>query len=150
MRRSITRIASTGVALAALALPGLGLADGARSTVPDGPDTAIVPDGPDRTVVPDTPVRVEYSLTRKGRALATAMAACPTATVVEHERMRLDACFHVESAWDQIFVHYALCPITAVLASDAFGGATAVRESIAVTAHASKPRALESLFSHRR
>jgi len=28
-----------------------------------------------RTVVPDTPVRVEYSLTRKGRGLATAMDA---------------------------------------------------------------------------
>ena len=27
----------------------------------------------DRTVVPDTPVRVEYSLTRKGRALAEAI-----------------------------------------------------------------------------
>jgi DNA-binding HxlR family transcriptional regulator len=29
----------------------------------------------DRTVVPDTPVRVEYELTRKGRALATAINA---------------------------------------------------------------------------
>lgn len=29
----------------------------------------------DRTVVPDTPVRVEYSLTKKGRALAGAMDA---------------------------------------------------------------------------
>ena len=29
----------------------------------------------DRTVVPDTPVRVEYGLTRKGRALATAIEA---------------------------------------------------------------------------
>jgi DNA-binding HxlR family transcriptional regulator len=29
----------------------------------------------ERTVVPETPVRVEYSLTRKGRALATAMDA---------------------------------------------------------------------------
>ena len=29
----------------------------------------------DRTVVPDTPVRVEYSLTKKGRALAPAVAA---------------------------------------------------------------------------
>jgi len=29
----------------------------------------------DRTVVPDTPVRVEYELTRKGRALATAIEA---------------------------------------------------------------------------
>jgi DNA-binding HxlR family transcriptional regulator len=29
----------------------------------------------DRTVVPETPVRVEYSLTRKGRALAAAMDA---------------------------------------------------------------------------
>jgi len=29
----------------------------------------------ERTVVPDTPVRVEYELTRKGRALATAMDA---------------------------------------------------------------------------
>ena len=29
----------------------------------------------ERTVVPDTPVRVEYSLTRKGRALASAMDA---------------------------------------------------------------------------
>lgn len=29
----------------------------------------------DRTVVPDTPVRVEYSLTKKGRALASAMDA---------------------------------------------------------------------------
>ena len=29
----------------------------------------------ERTVVPDTPVRVEYSLTKKGRALATAMDA---------------------------------------------------------------------------
>jgi DNA-binding HxlR family transcriptional regulator len=28
-----------------------------------------------RTVVPDTPVRVEYSLTRKGRGLATAIGA---------------------------------------------------------------------------
>src|SRR6266480_7479733 len=28
-----------------------------------------------RTVVPDTPVRVEYGLTRKGRALATAIEA---------------------------------------------------------------------------
>jgi DNA-binding HxlR family transcriptional regulator len=28
-----------------------------------------------RTVVPDTPVRVEYSLTKKGRALATAIDA---------------------------------------------------------------------------
>ena len=28
-----------------------------------------------RTVVPDTPVRVEYSLTKKGRALATAFDA---------------------------------------------------------------------------
>jgi DNA-binding HxlR family transcriptional regulator len=28
-----------------------------------------------RTVVPDTPVRVEYALTRKGRALATAIDA---------------------------------------------------------------------------
>ncbi|MFM8535385.1 MAG: winged helix-turn-helix transcriptional regulator [Acidimicrobiia bacterium] len=27
----------------------------------------------ERTVVPDTPVRVEYSLTKKGRALATAI-----------------------------------------------------------------------------
>jgi DNA-binding HxlR family transcriptional regulator len=29
----------------------------------------------ERTVVPDTPVRVEYSLTKKGRALAAAMDA---------------------------------------------------------------------------
>lgn len=29
----------------------------------------------ERTVVPDTPVRVEYSLTRKGRALASAFDA---------------------------------------------------------------------------
>ena len=29
----------------------------------------------DRTVVPETPVRVEYSLTRKGKALATAIDA---------------------------------------------------------------------------
>ena len=29
----------------------------------------------ERTVVPDTPVRVEYSLTKKGKALATAMEA---------------------------------------------------------------------------
>ena len=29
----------------------------------------------DRTVIPDTPVRVEYALTRKGRALAAAMDA---------------------------------------------------------------------------
>jgi DNA-binding HxlR family transcriptional regulator len=29
----------------------------------------------ERTVVPDTPVRVEYSLTKKGRALAPAVAA---------------------------------------------------------------------------
>jgi DNA-binding HxlR family transcriptional regulator len=29
----------------------------------------------ERTVIPDTPVRVEYSLTRKGRALATAIDA---------------------------------------------------------------------------
>ena len=29
----------------------------------------------ERTVVPDTPVRVEYSLTKKGRALATAFDA---------------------------------------------------------------------------
>ena len=29
----------------------------------------------DRTVVPDTPVRVEYALTKKGRALADAMDA---------------------------------------------------------------------------
>jgi DNA-binding HxlR family transcriptional regulator len=29
----------------------------------------------ERTVVPDTPVRVEYALTRKGRALADAMDA---------------------------------------------------------------------------
>jgi DNA-binding HxlR family transcriptional regulator len=28
-----------------------------------------------RTVVPDTPVRIEYALTRKGRALGTAIAA---------------------------------------------------------------------------
>jgi hypothetical protein len=53
---------------------------------------------------------------------------------VEHERMQLDACFHVESAWDQILVHYALCPIAVVLAGDAFGGATAVREAAAATA----------------
>lgn len=66
-------------------------------------------------------------------ALAAAMAARPTATVVEHERMRLDACFHIESAWDQIFVHYALCPIKAVLAG-APGQGAAVRESVGVTA----------------
>jgi DNA-binding HxlR family transcriptional regulator len=29
----------------------------------------------ERTVIPDTPVRVEYALTRKGRALAPAMEA---------------------------------------------------------------------------
>lgn len=29
----------------------------------------------ERTVIPDTPVRVEYSLTKKGRALATAVDA---------------------------------------------------------------------------
>jgi DNA-binding HxlR family transcriptional regulator len=29
----------------------------------------------ERTVVPDTPVRVEYSLTKKGRALASALNA---------------------------------------------------------------------------
>ena len=29
----------------------------------------------ERTVVPETPVRVEYSLTKKGRALASAMDA---------------------------------------------------------------------------
>jgi DNA-binding HxlR family transcriptional regulator len=29
----------------------------------------------ERTVIPDTPVRVEYALTRKGRALAPAIAA---------------------------------------------------------------------------
>jgi DNA-binding HxlR family transcriptional regulator len=29
----------------------------------------------DRTVIPETPVRVEYSLTKKGRALAAAMEA---------------------------------------------------------------------------
>jgi DNA-binding HxlR family transcriptional regulator len=29
----------------------------------------------ERTVVPDTPVRVEYSLTRKGKALATAIGS---------------------------------------------------------------------------
>jgi DNA-binding HxlR family transcriptional regulator len=29
----------------------------------------------ERTVIPETPVRVEYSLTKKGRALATAMDA---------------------------------------------------------------------------
>ena len=29
----------------------------------------------DRTVIPETPVRVEYSLTKKGRALAAAMDA---------------------------------------------------------------------------
>jgi DNA-binding HxlR family transcriptional regulator len=29
----------------------------------------------ERTVIPDTPVRVEYALTRKGRALASAMDA---------------------------------------------------------------------------
>jgi DNA-binding HxlR family transcriptional regulator len=29
----------------------------------------------ERTVVPDTPVRVEYALTKKGRALATAIDA---------------------------------------------------------------------------
>jgi hypothetical protein len=59
-------------------------------------------------------------------ALAAAMAACTTPTAVEHERWRLDACFDVESAWDQLFVHYALRPITAVLA----GGASA-REHVA-------------------
>ena len=29
----------------------------------------------ERTVIPDTPVRVEYALTKKGRALATALEA---------------------------------------------------------------------------
>jgi DNA-binding HxlR family transcriptional regulator len=29
----------------------------------------------ERTVIPDTPVRVEYALTRKGRALGTAIGA---------------------------------------------------------------------------
>jgi DNA-binding HxlR family transcriptional regulator len=29
----------------------------------------------ERTVIPETPVRVEYSLTKKGRALASAMDA---------------------------------------------------------------------------
>ena len=29
----------------------------------------------ERTVIPETPVRVEYSLTKKGRALATAIEA---------------------------------------------------------------------------
>jgi DNA-binding HxlR family transcriptional regulator len=29
----------------------------------------------ERTVIPDTPVRVEYALTKKGRALATAIDA---------------------------------------------------------------------------
>src|SRR5258708_12726842 len=31
----------------------------------------------ERTVIPETPVRVEYSLTKKGRALATAVEAIP-------------------------------------------------------------------------
>jgi DNA-binding HxlR family transcriptional regulator len=43
---------------------------GIRST-PTRVNTRIV----DRTVIPDTPVRVEYSLTKKGRALAAAMDA---------------------------------------------------------------------------
>jgi hypothetical protein len=77
--------------------------------------------------------RSQPALAHHGDALATAIAACPTAIAVEHERMRLDACFHIESAWDQIFVHYALCPILVVLAGDAFGGATAVREAAAAT-----------------
>jgi hypothetical protein len=64
-------------------------------------------------------------------ALAAAVAASPTAIAVEHERLRLDACFDVESAWDQILVHYAMCAITTALAG---APAEAVRESISVTA----------------
>jgi hypothetical protein len=65
--------------------------------------------------------RSQPVMTHHASALAAAMAACATPTAVEHERWRLDACFDVESAWDQIFVHYALRPVTAVLASSTPG-----------------------------
>ena len=55
----------------------------------------------DRTVVPDTPVRVEYSLTKKGRALTDAMNAIaewaekwvelPTASAPAKKRQRASA-----------------------------------------------------------
>ncbi|ACY18713.1 hypothetical protein Hoch_6241 [Haliangium ochraceum DSM 14365] len=49
------------------------------------------------------------------QALAEAAAHAPTATVVEIERLRLDACYETESAWDQLLVHAALRPLYAVL-----------------------------------
>lgn len=77
--------------------------------------------------------RSQSTMTHHASAMATAMAACPTPTAVEYECWRLDACFDVESAWDQILVHYALRPLTAVLASAPGVGAT-VREGVAAQA----------------
>ena len=50
----------------------------------------------ERTVVPETPVRVEYALTKKGRALAAAVAAItewahkwvPMESVAPHDKRR--------------------------------------------------------------
>lgn len=75
--------------------------------------------------------RSQPAMTHHASALAAAMAACATPAAVEHERWRLDACFDVESAWDQIFVHYALRPITAVLAGSAPGVGARAREHVA-------------------
>lgn len=77
--------------------------------------------------------RAQPVMAHHAGALAAAIAACPTATAVEHERMQLDACFDVESAWDQILVHYALCTVTAVLAG-ASGAGPAVRDSARIGA----------------
>jgi hypothetical protein len=77
--------------------------------------------------------RSQSTMTHHASVMATAMAACPTPTAVEYERWLLDACFDVESAWDQILVHYALRPLAAVLASAPGVGAT-VREGIAAQA----------------
>lgn len=73
--------------------------------------------------------RSQPVLAHHAAALAAAVAACPTATAVEHERMWLDACFDVESAWDQLLVHFALSPIAAVL-SGMPGAEDAARASL--------------------
>src|SRR5438445_9725378 len=51
-----------------------------------------------RTVVPDTPVRVEYALTRKGRALAAAIEAI---TDWAHRWIQIDPEAPVEKASEQ-------------------------------------------------
>ena len=54
--------------------------------------------------------------------LIAALEACRSATEIEYELERANACYAVETAWNEVLLHYAIKAITATIAFSPEGG----------------------------